>query len=311
MNDKIVIIAKDQFGRPLVINNDEITPKLNADKLDGHHSDDFAPKDHTHDVCGPKGDKGDKGIDGARGEDGLAGRDGEPGPKGEKGDKGEPGEPGTPGKDGEDGEDGQPGKDGARGPKGDKGDPGVDGKDGTRGQKGTDGKPGKDGKDGEPGERGPRGPKGEKGDQGASGQDGDSLRWKGQWHPETTYSKNDVVFYYGSSYICLKRNRGHAPVEEEYWAKMTSRGTDGINGMGGSPGRTGADGAPGMVWQGEWAVTTRYGINAVVYYNGSSYICVSGNTGIVPTNESYWDLVASGGNATAPSFIHTFLLMGS
>jgi hypothetical protein len=53
-------------------------------------------------------------------------------------------------------------------------------------------------------------------------------------------------------------------------------------------------------WQGTWLIGTPYTANQVVYYNGSSYLCLVGNTSIPPSsNPTDWALIAQAGAAGA------------
>ena len=53
-------------------------------------------------------------------------------------------------------------------------------------------------------------------------------------------------------------------------------------------------------WQGTWSGSTAYTANQVVYYLGSSYLCLVGNTNVAPpTNGTDWALIAQAGAAGA------------
>ena len=49
----------------------------------------------------------------------------------------------------------------------------------------------------------------------------------------------------------------------------------------------------GLNWKGAYAGGTAYNIDDAVSYNGSSYICILASTGNLPTNGTYWNLLAS------------------
>jgi chemotaxis protein histidine kinase CheA len=66
-------------------------------------------------------------------------------------------------------------------------------------------------------------------------------------------------------------------------------------GATGSTGATGATGPEGLVWRGAYAGGTSYVIDDAVSYNGSSYICKLASTGNLPTNTTYWDILAQQG----------------
>jgi len=50
-----------------------------------------------------------------------------------------------------------------------------------------------------------------------------------------------------------------------------------------------------FVWQGAYNGATAYVADDVVSYNGSSYICILASTGNLPTNATYWSLMAQSG----------------
>ena len=53
-------------------------------------------------------------------------------------------------------------------------------------------------------------------------------------------------------------------------------------------------------FKGEWDSTVTYNRLDIVSYNGSSYGCVSDNVNNkIPTNETYWKLVASKGDISS------------
>lgn len=54
-----------------------------------------------------------------------------------------------------------------------------------------------------------------------------------------------------------------------------------------------------MTNKGTYASGTTYSVGDVVSYNGSSYQCILTSTGNVPTNTTYWALLASKGDAGA------------
>jgi len=48
-------------------------------------------------------------------------------------------------------------------------------------------------------------------------------------------------------------------------------------------------------WKGTYAGGTAYVVDDVVSYSGSSYVCKLASTGNLPTNGTYWDVMASAG----------------
>lgn len=58
-----------------------------------------------------------------------------------------------------------------------------------------------------------------------------------------------------------------------------------------------------MLFQGAYAAGTTYNYGEGVSYNGSSYVCILTTTGNLPTDTTYWSLIASKGDtgATGPT----------
>lgn len=78
------------------------------------------------------------------------------------------------------------------------------------------------------------------------------------------------------------------------------QGVPGTNGTNGTDGEDGEDGLD-INWLGTYAGGTPYVVNDAVFYNGSSYICKLASTGNLPTNTTYWDLMAQQGAAGSGS----------
>lgn len=82
-------------------------------------------------------------------------------------------------------------------------------------------------------------------------------------------------------------------------------GPEGPQGEQGEPGDDGQDGQPGPVgatgpiyWQGEYDAGVSYDEGDAVSYLGSAYICTSpADAGDLPTDDSFWDLLAQAGEA--------------
>jgi hypothetical protein len=80
-----------------------------------------------------------------------------------------------------------------------------------------------------------------------------------------------------------------------------SQGEQGIQGAQGPIGLTGAQGIPGpigpagLTWKGAYNASASYVSDDAVGYNGASYFCIAPTTGNIPTNETYWALMASQG----------------
>ena len=52
-------------------------------------------------------------------------------------------------------------------------------------------------------------------------------------------------------------------------------------------------------WKGAYAGGTAYVVDDVVSYSGGSYICKLASTGNLPTNGTYWDTLALGGDVAS------------
>lgn len=50
------------------------------------------------------------------------------------------------------------------------------------------------------------------------------------------------------------------------------------------------------MWLRAYNAGVSYVAKEVVYYNGSSYICILASTGNLPTNSTYWDVLALKGD---------------
>ena len=50
-----------------------------------------------------------------------------------------------------------------------------------------------------------------------------------------------------------------------------------------------------MNWQGEYSTLTAYLVDDAVSYNGSSYLCILASSGNLPTNTTYWSILAEKG----------------
>lgn len=69
----------------------------------------------------------------------------------------------------------------------------------------------------------------------------------------------------------------------------------GTQGPQGPVGPAGADGRS-IVWMGAYNNGTAYVVDDAVSYNGSSYVCILATTGHIPTNTTYWNLIAEKGS---------------
>jgi hypothetical protein len=138
---------------------------------------------------------------------------------------------------------------------------------------------------GDTGDTGAAGVNGTNGINGTNGTDGKDLNWCGEWVSTTAYLPVDGVRFNGSSYYCLVANTGKEPsINATEWGLACSKGLDG------------ADGA-GYVSKGGYNASTTYDIGSVVTYEGSSYACIKEPAlDKMPTDSSYWVIVAKKGD---------------
>jgi len=113
-----------------------------------------------------------------------------------------------------------------------------------------------------------------------------SAKWQGAYSAGTAYVVNDVVSYNNSSYICILNSTGNLPTNTTYWSLLALAGTNGTNGTNGTS----------FIWRGAYNGATAYVANDVVSYNNSTYICILASTGNLPTNTTYWSLMAAAGS---------------
>lgn len=120
---------------------------------------------------------------------------------------------------------------------------------------------------------------------------------KGTYSGATAYTVGDFVTYNGASYTCIANTTGNLPTNATYWALVASKGDTGATGATGATGSTGATGAQGdsINWLGAYSGATAYEPLDSVSYLGSSYICILASTGNLPTNATYWNLMAQKG----------------
>jgi hypothetical protein len=172
-------------------------------------------------LAGPQGPPGPQGIQGI------------PGPKGDTGATGAQGPQGIPGVNGTNGLDGATGA---------KGDPGPAGPAGPVGPTGPQGPAGANG-----GATGPAGPAGAQGPAGPAGPAGTGFMFAGEFRAFTTYEANDVVTYFGSSYVAAVANSGALTpdLDPANWSVMAAAGATGAAGTTGPQGPKGDTGATG------------------------------------------------------------------
>src|SRR6185503_1094914 len=166
------------------------------------------------------------------------------------------------------------------------------------------------------GVQGVQGPQGLQGLQGVTGATGSPVTFQGTFSAGTTYATGDAVFFNGSSYISLSNgNTGNTPTSGAPWALLAQQGATGPQGLLGLQGPQGLQGVQGpqglqglqgpvgptgspVTFQGTFSNLTTYATGDAVFFNGSSYISLSGgNVGNTPTSGAPWALLAQQGAA--------------
>jgi len=122
-----------------------------------------------------------------------------------------------------------------------------------------------------------------KGDQGATGASGAALAFKRDWLVTTSYAKDDLVKYQGSTWASLTDgNVGNTPEESPWWTEFVAKGINGIN----------------LLYRSSWLVGTSYQINDLVSFGGSSYVCLVANSGVQPDSDPLkWEMFVAKGAA--------------
>jgi hypothetical protein len=124
---------------------------------------------------------------------------------------------------------------------------------------------------------------GEKGDPGIGipGEDAQSWNPTGAWSSSKSYSELDVVVHTtatggnGSAYICLQANSNKAPSANPLFWSLIVQSVEGPQGPGGDNTTTAVQVG---IWRGAWASGLSYQKNALVRYEGSTYICETAHT---------------------------------
>jgi len=112
--------------------------------------------------------------------------------------------------------------------------------------------------------------------------------WKDQWTSSEEYNRDDVIFYQGSSWVCVRQHTSGdfaqdiafiAPGDTNpspAWRKMTD----------------------GRTFSGDWTSATRYDPGMLIKTGGNVYLCVTAHTSSINFNSDliYWELFAVGLN---------------
>jgi len=112
--------------------------------------------------------------------------------------------------------------------------------------------------------------------------------WKDQWSTADVYNKDDVIYYQGSSWVCVRQHTASTfAADQSYtapgdtnpspaWTKMTE----------------------GRTFDGPWTAGTLYEPGMLVYVGGNVYLCVTSHTASANFNSDSirWELFAVGSN---------------
>jgi len=168
---------------------------------------------------------------------------------------------------------------------------------------------------GAPGAAGPQGaagPTGATGPSGPVGQQGPPVSFRGAWQTSANYVAGDAVSYGGGSYIALIASVNRQPdANPVYWSVLAQAG---VAGVAGAQGPQGLQGPAGVSFKGAWSSSTGYLPHDAVLYNGSTYLALATNLGLLPdTVPAVWSVLAQGGSAgaTGPSGSAATVSIGS
>jgi hypothetical protein len=112
--------------------------------------------------------------------------------------------------------------------------------------------------------------------------------WKDQWSASEVYNKDDVIYYQGSSWVCVRQHTSSTfAADQAYtapgdtdpspaWRKMTD----------------------GQTFAGEWTADTQYDPGMLIKVGGNVYLCVTAQISSTNFNSDtiYWELFAVGSN---------------
>lgn len=159
--------------------------------------------------------------------------------------------------------------------------------------------------------KGNDGADGTNGTNGADGNDGSpGLVYLGNYVSGNGYIANLAVVKGSDNNLYIATSSGGLsdPVgNTAEWAIFLPKGADGSNGADGADGSDGSNGTS-FIWSAEFDPGTTYPLNYVVSYQGSSYIKIA-NESVgdfpLPTNNTYWNLVAQKGDQGDPGISGT------
>jgi hypothetical protein len=112
--------------------------------------------------------------------------------------------------------------------------------------------------------------------------------WEGNWTTAVTYNRDDVVYYRGSAWVCIRQHTSSAfnadltfipagqTLATPAWVKMSE----------------------GRAFLGPWTSTTLYEPNDLILHGGNLYACIVSHTSaeFFNTNINNWEVFATGHN---------------
>jgi hypothetical protein len=113
--------------------------------------------------------------------------------------------------------------------------------------------------------------------------------WKGDWDESSvTYYKDDVVFYRGSAWVCVRQHVSDVFDDAQIY---TNPGDT-------FPSPAWIKMADGREWLGDWSSGTRYDPGVLVLSGGNVYLCVASHVSAVNFNTDIlnWEVFATGTN---------------
>jgi hypothetical protein len=126
----------------------------------------------------------------------------------------------------------------------------------------------------------------------------DSTNHLGEYDPDYTYTKNNEVSYYGSSYIAIQTTINNPPtigdaINSTYWKLSAKKGDSGTN----------------CASKGVYTSEITYNVTDLVVYLGNIYECIALSVGILPTDTNYFrPFLAS---TSVSSYKNTYVIAGA
>jgi hypothetical protein len=112
--------------------------------------------------------------------------------------------------------------------------------------------------------------------------------WKDQWSTADVYNKDDVIYYQGSSWVCVRQHTASTFAADQAYT---------------APGNTNPSPAwtkmtEGRTFDGPWTASTLYEPGMLVYVGGNVYLCMTSHTSSANFNNdsTRWELFAVGSN---------------